>query len=117
MKVQCANVLTINENLSLLELVKAGNELCKARLSSSGMPDKSYCLASMDRQVEIGEHALAFIIAKGDIPEFNFAAQSRHRSFLYLMYAWFGVEQRKYTFACCQSQLELTPERCHACER
>src|SRR5438105_14804512 len=68
-------------------------------------------LASLNGQVESRQHSLSRGITEKHILELNATCQLRNRLPVNLLHSWLSIDQGKDTFAGCQPQLKLAPER------
>src|SRR5689334_10166532 len=85
LQIKCADIVTINQNLTTLELVEACDQFSQTRLARACVSHKGYCLSSFDVQIEISQHRLPIIVAEENMLELDLAPQIWYRLLIDLM--------------------------------
>src|SRR2546430_14445752 len=98
-QIEGTNIPAIDEQFAPLKFVEARHQLCQAGFARSRVTHDGNGLTGLDGQTKIWQHGLAIIVAEVHMAELNLAIQVRDRLLIYLVNAWFGVEQRKDALA------------------
>ena len=71
MRVEFADVDTIDENLPVVHVVQPHQKVNHGRFSYTRSADQTNHFAFFDRQIYVFKHYIAGIVAKGDVPKFH----------------------------------------------
>ncbi len=101
---------TIDQQITILKLVEARDQLAERGLASAGVSDDGQCLSARNRQIEVIEHLRAIGIGEGEIAEFDFAPHVPGILAGRLDDLGIGVDQREDSLGSAKPLLELGPE-------
>src|SRR5690242_20100031 len=102
--------MIVNQQTSLLELVKAGDQFRDRGLPGTSMTDQGQSLSRLHKQAEAGQDRFVVRITEVQMIEVDFALEGWHVPLIDLNDVRVGINQGEGAFRCGESCLDLCPE-------